>query len=292
MIHRFATRWGVRFWNAVQHSTKHDADVFAACIAFYVYMWMLLAGIVFFATARSLVRESITEHDLRIELQNWIAAESSDETAESFMDFIRDGARSDTAVIGFGLLGLLLVGATAFAWLERAFSRIFDLEYPHSESWRQLLLRIVFYRLRAYVFVMALGFIGVAALGFLFAWKQFLIRSGSTWALSVFLPSQYAASLLFNWLLITLIFWQLPRTNVQFWHAVRGALLCTIMWEICRIPIDIFVVTGKMSTFGMVGFLIASMLWLYYAIWIVLFGCSYVRFLAEPYPVENDPDAQ
>ncbi|UUO06109.1 YihY/virulence factor BrkB family protein [Blastopirellula sp. J2-11] len=291
MIRRFAARWGVRFWNAVQHSTNRDADVFAACIAFYVYMWMLLAGIVFFATARSLVRESITEQDLRLELRNWIAAESSDETAAAFMNFIREGAQSDTAVIGFGMLGLLLVGATAFAWLERAFSRIFDLEYPASETWRQLLWRIVFYRLRAYVFVMALGFVGVVALALLFAWKQFLIRNGSAWGLSIFLPTQYAASLMFNWLLITLVFWQVPRTNVSFWHALRGALLCTIMWEICRIPIDIFVVTGKMSTFGMVGFLIASMLWLYYAIWIILFGCAYVRFLGDPLPppTESSP---
>lgn len=272
----------------MQHSSNRDSDVYAACIAFYVYVWMLLAGIVFFATARTLVRESITEQDLRVELQNWIASESSAETAESFMDFIREGARSDTAVIGFGLMGLLLLGATAFAWLERAFSRIFDLEYPSSETWRQLLWRIVFYRLRAYVFVMVLGFIGVAALTLLFAWKQFLIRSDSTWGLSVFLPSQYGASLLFNWILITLIFWQLPRTSVNFWHALRGALLCTIMWEICRIPIDVFVVTGKMSTFGMIGFLIASMLWLYYAIWIILFGCAYVRFLAEPYPPASE----
>ncbi|MFI4874553.1 MAG: YihY/virulence factor BrkB family protein [Blastopirellula sp. JB062] len=282
MIRRYAARWGGRFWKAVQHSNDRDADVYAACIAFYVYMWMLLAGIVFFATARSLVRESITEQDLRLELRNWIAAESSDETAASFMNFVREGAQSDSAVIGFGLLGLLLVGATAFAWLERAFSRIFDLEYPSSESWRQLVWRIVCYRLRAYVFVTVLGFIGAVALFMLFAWKQFLIRNGSSWGLSVFLPTQYAASLFFNWLLITLIFWQLPRTNVHFFHALRGALLCTVLWEICRIPIDVFVVTGKLSTFGIVGFLIASMLWLYYAIRIVLFGCAYVRFLGEP----------
>jgi membrane protein len=69
----------------------------------------------------------------------------------------------------------------------------------------------------------------------------------------------------------------LPKARVGWSAAVQGGLLAGVLWEISR-QVLTYLLSGRQYTaYGVVGSLIAVMLWIYIASSILFLGAEYVR---------------
>ncbi|PHR98003.1 MAG: hypothetical protein COA78_26670 [Blastopirellula sp.] len=270
-----------RIYRAIRLSTEEDADVHAACISFYMFIWLLLIAVVMFATTRIVMRNYVSEEAVRTELHEWIAVQTTQNTADFALKFIEEGSIEDNTVLAAGIFGILIAGGTVFVCLERAFLRMWGIEYPKAESWLITVKHVMLDRLRAFAFLMLICLLAIAMFLTILFLKQYTIATQEALGVSLLKPTYYMASFVLNWFLVTLLFWLMPRTTVNIFHAARGALFCAIVWEIGRLPIEYLVTFGKISTYGVFGVLVAIMLWIFYATRVVLTGASYVRILGE-----------
>ena len=89
------------------------------------------------------------------------------------------------------------------------------------------------------------------------------------------LPIAVGAAL--NTLCFTLLYRLLPKRRVLWRHAVAGALVAGIAWEIGRQLLSLFLIGGSYGAYGVVGSLIVLMLWCNYGSMVLLFGAEYVE---------------
>jgi membrane protein len=80
-----------------------------------------------------------------------------------------------------------------------------------------------------------------------------------------------------NTLCFTLLYRFLPKRRVLWRHAVSGALVAGIAWEIGRQLLSLFLIGGSYSAYGVVGSLIVLMLWCNYGSIVLLLGAEYVE---------------
>jgi membrane protein len=163
-----------------------------------------------------------------------------------------------------------------FVNFERAFDRIWR---RRSES-RGLLAafwRVVFHRLRAFLMLLGVGVLVLAA---------FTANIAISSARSVFWDSlssstawralHLLASFSLNSLLFTMLYRMLPKASVPWKCAAQGGFLVALTWELGRLLLAAFLISDKYSAYGVVGAFIAILVWTYYASAVVLLGAEYV----------------
>ena len=92
---------------------------------------------------------------------------------------------------------------------------------------------------------------------------------------------QMTATVLINWLLFTILYKFLPRVPITWHDASRGGALVTFLWEVSRHVLAVVLLGRKYSAYGIVGSLLALILWLYVCNAMILFGAEYVRALRD-----------
>ena len=85
-----------------------------------------------------------------------------------------------------------------------------------------------------------------------------------------------------NAVVFTLLYRALPRVRIAWKFAIRGGIVAAGIWEIGR-QILASVVIGQhyTSAYGIIGSMLAIMLWIYYAAAVVFVGAEYVEVLRE-----------
>ena len=85
-----------------------------------------------------------------------------------------------------------------------------------------------------------------------------------------------------NFCAFTLIYRFVPRVNIRWAEALRGASVAAILWETGRQMLRIYLVRqGYPTAYGVIGSFLAIMLWAYYAMIVVFFGAEYTRVVRE-----------
>ena len=102
--------------------------------------------------------------------------------------------------------------------------------------------------------------------------------AGGGWAWRL---AEIALSAALFWLFFTLIYKSLPKARVRWPEAARGGLLAALLWEATRQLLACFFVGESYTAYGVVGSLIAVMLWIYVASSILFLGGARAGAVAE-----------
>jgi membrane protein len=273
------------FWQlyeAAKNWQKDDGATLAAAVAYYAAfsffpLLLLLIAALGFAMQFSIGVENTRQELLRVLAQN--ASPALAEHVGAVLDQI-----SVNAVVGgpLGLVVLLFAAVGIFNQIEHAFDRIWRV---HEQEWcglRAAILNALYYRLRAFLMLLGTGLLVLMALGAGMA-------SSTLRALTVDLPGvgwtwnliQIALSLALFSISFTLIYKFLPKARIQWLAAARGGLLAAMLWEATRQLLTCFLIGEGYNAYGIVGSLIALMLWIYVAGSILFLGAEYVHVLTR-----------
>ncbi|MBN1393576.1 MAG: YihY/virulence factor BrkB family protein [Pirellulales bacterium] len=274
------------FWPRLREAGRNwqrdDCSTLAAATAYYAAFSLLPLLLLLISALGLVLRFSSGAQNARQKLLDLVAQNASPALADHLRDVL--GQISDRATVGgpIALAALLLAAIGVFAQVERAFDRI----WKHPKSGRggvwAAILSALYYRLRAFLMLLGASTIVVAAFvaGIVLSAIQAAapLMPGGNWPWSI---SQIAISMSIYALFFAVIYKALPKVRVRWSHAVRGGLLAALFWEAARQALT-FILLGKTYTaYGVVGSLIAVMLWIYIAANVLFLGAEYVRVLGE-----------
>jgi membrane protein len=192
-----------------------------------------------------------------------------------------------------GLITLLLAAMAVFAQFEKAFDRIWNIPARKYTGILSAIGHILFQRLRAFLLLMGVWTLVIAAFLFNMALATMhtfasthLTQSHTAWYLLTALAAVAA-----DWLLFTILYKILPKVPVQWKAAAGGGLLAAITWEAGRRILAALVIGTHYSVYGVVGAFIAIMLWVYYAAATVFFGAEFAQAIGQKKPAPQPPRA-
>ncbi len=261
---------------------QHDGSLLAASTAYYAAFSFFPLVLLLTSALGFVLQFSTGAQNAQQELLRLLAENTSELLSNQVASALGQVRASAIVSAPLGLLTMLLVGIGLFAQIEAAFDRIWNV--PHRGGWGVIptIRRVLFRRFRA--FLMLLG-IAVAMYAALLAGvalsvvKQFathLPGGGLVWPLV-----RPAANVGLFWLLFTVVYKAIPRADVRWAEAARGAILTAIVWEASRQVLTLFLFGENYSAYGVVGSIMALMLWLYFAVNVLFVGAEYVHTVWE-----------
>ncbi|HBO43835.1 MAG TPA: hypothetical protein DD670_07880 [Planctomycetaceae bacterium] len=262
-------------WLAWSHN---DANLTAASMAYYAVLsffplLMLLIAVLGFA-----LRYSGQAQDARHKLVQ-ILGENTSPALAGHVEAALSAVQQNASIGGpLGLVVLFLAAIGIFTQLDIAMNRTWETAPRHGRSFLRAVRDALFHRLRAFLIMLVLGllilvaFVADTVASTVRPWVASLEWGGALWS-----TTRLAIGLVVNGALLTLIYKMLPRTHVHWMAAARGGVLASVLWAIGRQVLGLIVLRGKYTAYGVVGSLMALMLWIYIASCIFFFAAEYVR---------------
>lgn len=277
--------WGVlvNLTEASRRWKRDDAGLLAACVAYYTtislfpLLMVLIAGLGVFLKFTS-VGQSSEEFVLTV-----IAQETTPDVAIQVNAAFQQIEHQALLSGPLAMVGLVAAAMAVFAQFDRAFDKIWKIDAPMFDGYVSAARREIAHRLKAFVVLLSLG--GVVAMFFFasmaldavihFSSEHFRI-SPRLWQVV-----QVTVSILLNAFVFTAIYKCLSKIPVGWLHAARGGLLAAGTWEIGRLLLATYFSMSKYDAYGVVGALLAAMLWAYYASSVLFLGAEYVQVIRE-----------
>jgi membrane protein len=265
-------------WNRDEGSLLAAAVAYYAAVSFFPLMMVLIAGVgAFLQWTR--VGQNAEQEVLKV-----IGAQLSPAVEQHARQALAQ-VRQNAAVTGpWGGIMLLLAATALFAQFERAFDRIWSIEGEKASAGPvQALRNFLRHRFRAFLMLFSLGAVVamIFAVGLVFsAMKTFTLHMLplERWVLWA---AHTASTMLLNGLVFALVYKMLPKVPVSWPEAMRGGTLAAVTWEIGRQVLALYVIGEKYSAYGVIGSMLAIILWIYYAVSVVFFGAEYVQVFRE-----------
>lgn len=268
-LHATTQQWG-----------KDGGLLIAAAMAYYAVLSFFPLLLLLISAFGFVLRFSSGAQDAQAELLNVLAQNTAPALAEhikSALDAIRDKASIGGPI---GLVALVVASIGIFAHLDIVMARVWNTKRFSSGGVRAAVANALYYRLRAFLMLLTLGvliWVAFIADTVASAMRPFVaehLGGDITWSVA-----HFAISLLINGALLTILYKLLPRAKVPWSAALRGGTLAAILWEISRQGLTIMLMGKKFSAYGIVGSLLALMLWIYIACIIFFFAAVYVRVI-------------
>jgi len=268
-------------WVRIRHTVKgwqdDDGALLAASTAYYTVLSLFPLLLILISVLGFVLSFSSGAQDSQRQLLELLARNTSTELAQH-VDVVLAEVRMKAAVSGpLGMLALLLAAIGIFAQFERAFDRIWKVKKPAAKGVVAAIRNALLHRLRAFLMLMSVGLLVVVA---------FVASTGIsvTRSLAIGLPYgtvlwrfvEVLLSVGINWLLFMLIYKVLPKARVLWIDAAQGAAVAAVLWEVNRQLLAALVIGERYSAYGVVGSIIALLLWVYLASSILFFGAEYV----------------
>jgi membrane protein len=262
----------------------HDDDgpTLAAAVAYYAVFSLFPLVLLLLAAMGFALRWSSGAQDARQQLLAVVAQNASPALAghvQAVLDQL-----SGRATLGgpVALAALLLAAIGVFGQIETAFDRIWKSPAGGRQGIGGAILNALYYRLRAFLMLLGAGALVLSALaaGIVAATIRSLTTQlpGGGW---VWRLGEIALSAAVFWLFFTLLYKSLPKARIRWSDAARGGLLAALLWEATRQLLTCFFVGESYTAYGVVGSLIAVMLWIYVASSILFLGAEHVRVLGQ-----------
>lgn len=262
-------------WLAWRHN---DGDLTAASMAYYAVLSFFPLLLLLIAVFGFVLRYSPGAQDSRNELLRVLAEKTSPLLAEHVGTALTEIQAK--ALVGgpLGLAALAVAAIGIFTQLDIAMNRIWGTTPRRGRTFLRAVRDALFHRLRAFLILSSVGlFIGLAfvadtVIAAVRPWLADFYGSHLVWSWA-----RLAASLAVNSLLLMLVYKLLPKTRVRWRAAAQGGVLAAVLWEISRQVLSLVLLGKKYTAYGLVGSLMAMMLWIYIASCVFFFAAEYVR---------------
>jgi membrane protein len=282
MIGWLKTTVWARVRQTVQGFQDDDVGLLAASTAYYALLSMLPLVLILVSVVGIVLRFSTGAQDAQSRLLDLVARNTSANLADH-LGVILAQVR-EKALLG-GPLGValaLLAAIGVFTQIDNAFNRILKTRRAQSRGLLAALQNALWHRLRAFLILVGLGLLVLAAL----VAGTANSAVGSLAADVPFGPLVWRwtgalLSLVLTWLLFTLVYKLLPRARVHWSQAAQGAAVAAALWEISRQVMAALVIGQRYSIYGIVGSILVLMLWVYVAGSILFLGAEYVQVVRE-----------
>ncbi|MBC8353967.1 MAG: YihY/virulence factor BrkB family protein [Planctomycetes bacterium] len=277
--------WGVLV-NLVEASRRwqrDDAGLLAACVAYYAtislfpLLMVLIAGLGIFLRFTP-VGQSAEEFVLTV-----IAQETTEEVATQVNVAFQQIEQQALLSGPLAMVGLVAAAMAVFAQFDRAFDKIWKIDTPVFDGYVSAARREIAHRLKAFVVLFSLGcvvaliFFASLALDALMHFSSGHVHIAEEfWRLA-----KVALSICLNTFVFTAIYKCLSKIPVGWMHAARGGLLAAATWELGRLLLATYFTMANYGAYGIVGSLLAAMLWSYYASSVLFLGAEYVQVIRE-----------
>jgi len=203
--------------------------------------------------------------------------------AKAVQSLVQSAAEPSKSIFAalLGFLTLLLGASGVFNQIQEALNEIWRMKSPTTPTGFQHIVRgFLFTRLLTFSMVLIIGFLLLISLALSTAiatLEQYAANLLPITA-SIIVLLGILVSLLMETVLFTLIFRILPQTKVRWPHALRGAAITAVFFEIGKWILSLYL--GRESTtsgFGAAGSLVLVLLWLYYTSLIFFTGAEFTR---------------
>ena len=283
-MHKFL---GKTLWPRLSKAAKNwhndNCSTLAAAVSYYGVFSLLPLLLLLISALGFALRFSSGAQNAREQLLDLIARNSSEAMAGHVGDVL--GQISARATVGgpVALAFLLLAAIGVFTQIEYAFDRIWRRPDSGSPGVIAAIIGALYYRLRAFLILLGSGSLVLTPLPPAWRFRQSApecpAAGGECSWLGTFPRPGWASR--FIVCSSRSIYKALPKAKIRWAHAACGGLLAALLWEAARRMLA-FVVVGKTYTaYGVVGSMIAVMLWIYIACNILFIGAEYVRALGE-----------
>ncbi len=276
------------WWKKRQHQLrltlrrwrKDDGSLIASSMAYYAVLSFFPLMLLLISALGFTLQFSSGAQDAQQELLNLLAQNTAPALAEHVHNAL--SAIRDKASIGgpIALIALLLASIGIFTHIDIAMARIWNIQRRRPKGVMAAIVNALYHRLRAFIMLLGLGIL---------IWLAFVAGTVAS-VMQPFVAEQLGGdliwslvhivlSLLINVALLTLLYKLLPRGRVRWLAALRGGILAAILWEISRQALTIVLMGKRYTAYGVVGSLLALMLWIYIASSIFFFAAEYVRVI-------------
>ncbi|MCA9122803.1 MAG: YihY/virulence factor BrkB family protein [Planctomycetaceae bacterium] len=277
--------WGVliNLLEASRRWQRDDAGLLAACVAYYAtislfpLLMVLIAGLGVFLKFTS-VGQSSEEFVLTV-----IAQETTQDVAMQVNAAFQQIEHQALLSGPLAMVGLVAAAMAVFAQFDRAFDKIWKIDAPMFDGYVSAARREIAHRLKAFVVLLSLGC--VVALFFFasMALDAVIHFSSERFHITpyVWRITKVMLSIGLNAFVFTAVYKCLSKIPVGWLHAARGGLLAAATWELGRLILATYFTMSKYDAYGIVGALLAAMLWAYYASSVLFLGAEYVQVIRE-----------
>lgn len=276
-----------RFWaplyDAVQKWQSDDGPTQAAAVAYYaafsLFPWLLLSV----AVLGFVMKFSTGAQDAQQRYLEVLAKNTSPVLAEHVQEVLRQISARALFSGPLALITLLLAAIGGFAQIEHAFDVIWKTTESPWHGVSGAILNALYYRLRAFLMLLGAGILLLTAFiaGIVTASSRSAIVAHLDMGSWFWGSMETLASIFLFTIFFSLIYKTLPKVSVAWRDAARGGILAAILWEITRRVLSYFLLGDSYSAYGVVGSLIAVMLWVYIAVVILFLGAEYAQMLGQ-----------
>ncbi len=281
---RYAREIGSSLKLAVRRWQIDDGSSMAAAVAYYLALSLFPMMLLLTSGVGMTMRFTRLGHDAELQIL-LVVSEHCSPTLEVQVRDILLQLREHSLVGGpFGLLTAILAAIGVFYQFERAFDKIWRIPPPPPSGLSKLVLRVLTERFTAF---MLLASLGLAIVGILAA--NVAIGAVREWMTRLHLPGTVAVTItdatttmFLNTLAFGGLYRWLPKRPVLWRDALRGGLLVSLVWEVGRQVLSVFLIGMRYTTaYGVIGSFIALLLWFYWGVTILFFGAEYVQVLSR-----------
>lgn len=264
----------------VRRWQRDDGPLLAAAIAYYLTLSLIPLLLVLISGLGTLAEYTHYGSGVKDQVLDGISRQVSAAFAEHVQTAfgkIEEGASAGGPI---GLITLLLAALVIFAQFERAFDRIWDIPHPTGGGLTGLVKNLLVKRLRAFLMLLGIGlfvvvvFITGIILSSVHAYAGDRLPGGER----IWWWVQLGTSLVLNAAAFTIVYKVLPKVPIRWCEAARGAVVVAATWEVGRQVLAGVVIGARhTSAYGVVGALLAIMLWAYYAATVLFLGAEYIQ---------------
>ena len=281
-----------RLWRAYRKWQEDDGHLMAAAVSYFLALSFLPILMVLVSSLGLLMRFTGWGQNAQQRVLEAIANQTSEALSEQVREVLSQVEVRALFNGPIGLVTLLVASMAIFVNFERAFDRIWNVPPAPQRGMLGAAKEVFFFRLRAFMMLSSVGllilatFIGGLVLSTVASVVDRVVEFRTLWQWA-----QVVLGVTVNCGLFAALYRWLPRQIVHWRAALSGGLLAALTWELGRQILALFVIGDKYtSAYGVLGSLIAIMLWGYYACTVIFLGAEYTQLLDEE--LKASPDGQ
>lgn len=287
MVKRFFVQWKetLKRWHT------DNAGLMAAAVAYYMALSFFPLLLVLISALGMVLQFTQLGQTAEDGVLRAIGEQVAPELQQHIQAVLEPVKRKALVSGPLGLATLLFTSILIFAQFENAFDHIWNIQPKEGRGLIRIVLDVLIYRLRAFLMLALLGLLLLLILlgGIAIAWlrkytEEILPFQDRLWQLA-----HVGGSLVLNVAVFTVLYRFLPKVNIRWSEALRGAIVAGILWGIATQVLAVILVGEKYSAYGVIGSFIAVMLWAYVAAAVIFLGAEYIQVICQHCNPEEEP---
>jgi len=276
-------------WSVVKQTFNNwlgdQATSISAALAFYCAFSIAPLLVIVVSIMGWLVGSEAADSHIGAQMQLLFGSASADLILQAMHSARQEEGAWATIV---SIITLIIGATTVFSALEGALQQIWGTREKALGGWRGFLRT----RVISFGFILAVGFLLLVSLTLTTAlaglrdwvghrYEGFVVTLG---VVEIVLSTALGTGL------IALMYRYLPATRLDWWHVLSGALVTTLLFQVGRWAIGLYLGRSTEPTsFGAAASFAALLLWLYYSAQVFLLGAEFTAVIGRTRTDVNPP---